>query len=327
MKEKWEGVISILLTPFKEDQELDLDAFSHLVDFNACSGVHGVVVLGSNGEFPYLTFDEKIKLIKSAVDVVNKRIQVIVGASAFGTKEAISLGLYSKSIGADALLVALPTYWKITFNEAYEHYKTLAQKVHLPIFYYHFPALTHLELKEEQYVKILSIDGIVGTKNSLLNMSYLKRLINLAKNLNSSIFTGVEFNFFESLKLGACGVMGPLANIWPQKLVQIFQSFKEGNLTKAENAQLELFHLMPLTTGIDMPPKILKTAFSILSLRPPLTRAIKAKTKMMAMFKEMLRQQGHPIKPVVRTPLQPLEEKDKEIVSNTLAKIKTLASS
>jgi 4-hydroxy-tetrahydrodipicolinate synthase len=314
---EFKGVYSVLPTPLKENQEVDIEGLRHLTEFLIKKNIHGVVCLGSNGEFPYFSFDEKKKIITTVLEQVKKRIPVLVGTSCMSTKETLELSKFAKEKGADGFLLALPTYYKPRFEEVYLHYRIISEEINLPIIYYHYPSPTHLFLTPSQIAKISEIDNVVGIKESILNLKEIKKHISLIKKKPFYFFSGTSYLFLSILKMGGSGVICPVPNIIPEIVVSLYENFNKKNLKECKILQDKIFETIPLFSKTIFSPyftgKLLnlvaKSGFSLPS----------SSSNMQAVLKETLRQLGHPISSVVRNPNTPLLEGDRENIEKIIS--------
>jgi len=135
---KLEGIFVVMLSPFKNGL-VDEDAVRHMVDHFIDQGAHGLVVLGSNGEFPLLSDEEKHKLIDITVGQANGRVPVIAGTGYMGTDQTVAMTKYARDAGADAAMIALPIYYQLDFENVKRHYQRVADEAGLPIVYYNIP--------------------------------------------------------------------------------------------------------------------------------------------------------------------------------------------
>jgi len=324
MDQKFQGVYSILPTPMKEDGSLDLNGLEAVIEHNLKGGVNGIVVLGSNGEFPYLSFEEKKQVMQVAAKATAKRAPLIIGASAMFTREVIELARLALANQADGILSVLPSYYPLSFPDILAHYKSISESVPIPVFYYHFPEASGTYIKPEEFVEILKLPGVAGAKNSYINICFIKKLMSQSQGLGKAIFTGAEFNLKKSLELGAVGSMGPLANVWPEKILELFRLTREGKNAEAARAQRDIFCLMPIMAGPALAPGVAQTLFRLVS-RPAFNWYYQASPNL-ALLKEALRQLGLPITATVRAPLPALTKKDQELVEKALARMKAVKS-
>jgi len=314
----WQGIFAILVTPLTEDDRVDEKGVRHLVDFACDQGLQGVVVLGSNGEFPYLSDEEKLRVMAAAADQARGRLPVLAGASAFGTDQAIAYARAAKAAGCDGVMAALPLYFAVTLSQVKAHVQALAQEGGLPVFFYYFPETTGLKLEPEELAEIAAIPGVPGAKLTLTNRSFLKKTIAATRPQNWAVFAGTSFLLADTLEFGGAGVFCPLPLIGPQELRGIHQAFSRGDRGQARALQDKVLRAIPIMTGMSLPPAALAAGFKLLSSRrykgPP------ARTKPgHHLVKEALRLQGHPITNRVRRPFAPVTPKESELVKKTLA--------
>jgi 4-hydroxy-tetrahydrodipicolinate synthase len=140
-----EGIFVVMLSALR-DGKIDDNAMRHMTDHFIAEGAHGLVVLGSNGENPYLSDEEKMQVIDVVTDQAAGRVPVVAGTSYMGTDQTIALTKHARDAGAAAAMIALPIYYKLDFADVKRHYERIADEVGLPIFYYNFPDATGLKL-------------------------------------------------------------------------------------------------------------------------------------------------------------------------------------
>jgi len=259
------------------------------VDFLIKSHVHGLVALGSSGEFPYLTLDEKKMVIDIVVEQTNRRVPVIICTSSVGTDEVILLSKYAKDRGADGLLINLPIYFPLTDDDVFNHYKAISKAVDLPILLYDFPYVTHLEMSLELIARLSRIENIVGIKETG-PVEKAEQILQMKKKEPFYVFTGISFVLLQILKIGGAGVICPIPCIVPREIVSIYENFKKGDMEKASKLQEKIY---PLVSMMAVP------------VQSPVV-------------KEAMRQLGHPIKPYVKSPLPRITEAQKDIVKKSL---------
>ena len=290
----WEGIYAILPSAFTRKGEIDQEAIRYSVDYLIRGGVHGVVPLGSVGEFPFLSSKDKRKIIDVVIDQVAGKVPVIVGTSCMGTDETIKLSNYAKNAGADGVMVNLPIYFQLTDEDVYNHYKLVSSEVAMPVFLYNFPETTHIDLTPEKVVKLSEIENVVGIKESINDVKQIEEVIKRVKKKPFSVFTGSAMNLLEVLKLGGAGAFDPISNIDPKTVVEIYDAFKAGNMRKA----------------VKMQNKVLGYR-SLLQL---------AGMSFHAGLKEIMRAVGHPIEPIVKRPLPPLTEEQRKLIRKRVRK-------
>jgi len=314
--ENLEGVIAILLTPLTESGEVDEPGVRHLVEACVAKGLDGVVVLGSNGEFPYLRFEEKVRVMAAAAQGAAGRIPVIAGASAWGTEEAVALSKEAKKAGCHGVMVAMPMYFKLDFKGVVKHFEAVVDQGGLPVIFYYFPEVTGLILSPRELSEIAAIDGIVGAKLTVLSRSYLKKAIEATRPLGWRAFTGTSFLFLDCLSFGGAGVTCPLALIGAEDVKGIYEAYKDGDLNRAKKLQARVRQAIPLFSGMDLSPRLLSLGFDLLTRLPSRSGTRPAATH--GLLKQALRLQGHPITNKVKPPFVEASETQKKLVQKTL---------
>ena len=229
------GSFVALVTPMLEDGVIDYDSLKHLINWHIENGTSGIVSVGTTGESSTLSVQEHLDVIRYTVKISDNRIPVIAGSGGNSTQEAIDLTLESKNLGADASLLVTPYYNKPTQEGLVLHYLAIANKVNIPQILYNVPSRTACDL-QPQSTKILSEhDNIIGIKEALDDMSRIKYLVELTKEIkNFSILSGDDPTFLESMQLGASGVISVAANIIPKSISTICKDSLSGNYHKAK---------------------------------------------------------------------------------------------
>jgi len=286
---KFEGVYPAMVTPLNKNLEIDENGLRYEVDFLIGSHVHGLVALGSSGEFPYLTVDEKKRVIDIVVEQTNGRIPVVVCTSSIGTDEVILLSRYAQERGADGIMINLPLYYPLTDEDVFNHYQAVSKAVELPILLYDFPHLTHLDMSLELISKLSYLDNVVGIKETG-PVEKAEEIIKMQKKEPFYVFTGISFVFLQILKMGGSGVICLIPCIVPREIVSIYESYKTGDVEKASQSQEKIY---PLVSMVAVP------------VQPPVV-------------KEAMRQLGHPIQSYVKSPLPQITEAQKDIVRKSL---------
>lgn len=198
---RWEGVFVIMMSAFTKEGNVDGNAMKRSADFVVERGVHGLVVLGSTGEFPYIQMKHKKRIVDVIVDHANGKVPVIVGSSAFGTEDVLELSKYAQDAGADGLMINVPIYYSLTKEGIIDHYKTIVSKIDKPILLYNFPKTTHLEMTPDIVVRLAELEKIVGIKESISDLKQIEAVVKGVKKPFST-FVGGSSLLLEVLKLG-----------------------------------------------------------------------------------------------------------------------------
>ncbi|RLE53183.1 MAG: 4-hydroxy-tetrahydrodipicolinate synthase [Candidatus Methanomethylicota archaeon] len=232
------GIFVPHVTPFKLDESIDFDALKICINYWIESGLSGLVTLGSNGEFPYLTKEEKIKLIQFVLDEVNGKIPVIVGTGAPSTKETLQLSKEAADLGADALIIVQPYYYKISEKELISHYSEILKSIDVPIILYNIPKFTGYNMGVKVVEKLVNeFSNIVGIKDSSNNIHQVSELIRTVGN-KISVLAGNADMIFTTLMLGGKGAIVAVANFIPEILVKLYSAFSRGDYDVARRMQM-----------------------------------------------------------------------------------------
>ncbi|MGA0600592.1 4-hydroxy-tetrahydrodipicolinate synthase [Caulobacter sp. KR2-114] len=167
----FKGVITALVTPFRDDGALDETAFVALVERQIEGGVHGLVPVGTTGETSTLSHDEHKRAVELCVATARGRVPVIAGAGSNSTDEAIDLVRHAKTVGAHAALVVTPYYNRPSQEGLYLHYKAINDAVELPVFVYNVPSRTSVDITNETLARLAKLPNIIGVKDATGDMT------------------------------------------------------------------------------------------------------------------------------------------------------------
>src|SRR5258705_6230949 len=196
------GSIVAIVTPMQDDGRLDFERFKSLIDFHIEQGSDGIVVVGTTGESPTVNFDEHKELIRLAVAHARGRIPIVAGTGGNSTVEAIELTQSAKNAGADACLSVVPYYNKPTQEGMYRHFRTIAEKVDIPLLLYNVPGRTVADLAGETTLRLAQIPGIVGIKDATTSIERGSELLRRAPK-TFSVYSGDEASGLALVLLGA----------------------------------------------------------------------------------------------------------------------------
>ncbi|NJE08749.1 4-hydroxy-tetrahydrodipicolinate synthase [Thermococcus sp. M39] len=236
-----EGIYVPHVTPFDDDEEINEEALRELIHYFENAKVSGFVTLGSNGEFPYLSFEEKMRVLKIVCEETN--LPVIAGVTENSTRETIRLAKEAWNLGVDALLIAPPYYFKPNEKELFAHYSAIAQSVEAPILIYNVPKFTGINIPIEVIERLVDeYSNIVGIKDSSGSIGRISELIRrLGKDM--SILAGTADLIYPALALGAHGAVIAVANVAPRLCVELYTAFLEKKYDRAKRLQLMINYL------------------------------------------------------------------------------------
>ena len=210
------GSATALITPFNDDYSVNFDLLSKLVDFQIRNNTQALIILGTTGESPTVTYEERTKIISQVVKQVNKRIPIIVGAGSNSTKTALKLSLEAESLGADGLLIVTPFYNKTSQKGLIEHYSLIANKVSLPIILYNVPSRTGVNILPSTYKILSEIQNIVATKEANGDISSVIETKSLCGD-NLEVYSGNDDQTLPIMSVGGIGVISVFSNIMPKE--------------------------------------------------------------------------------------------------------------
>lgn len=268
------GSIVALVTPLL-DGKIDLARLRALVEFHINAGTYAIVAAGTTGEAGTLSYAEKCLVIKTVVEEAAERIPVIAGTAANATQDCIELTKFAMSCGAHAALIMTPAYIKPTQEGLYQHYKAIAEAVHIPIILYNVPSRTACDLLPETVIRLATISNIIGIKEATGD---LKRLKMLLKHLDGrlDIYSGDDPTAAEWILHGAKGVISVTANVAPKLMAKLADAAWDKNkkLTKKLQAELLPLHRALFVESNPIPTKWALEQMGLIAneLRLPLTK-------------------------------------------------------
>lgn len=217
-KSKFSGMGVALITPFLKDGNIDFEALETLVEFQISNGTDYLVVMGTTGEVPTLSKDEKFAVINHVLKVNAKRVPIVVGFGGNNTNEVIQqINEFENSAEIDAILSVAPYYNKPTQNGLFQHYKAIAAISKVPLILYNVPGRTNVNLEAETTLKIASeIENIIGIKEASGNMDQIMTLLK-NKPKEFMIISGDDALTLPLILLGAQGVISVLGNAFPKQ--------------------------------------------------------------------------------------------------------------
>jgi len=258
------GIIPALITPMTEDESVDETGLRTLVDRLVDAGVHGLFVLGTNGEFISLSEEEKLRIARITVDQAKGRVPVIAGTGAYATRDVVALNRKMEDVGVDAVSVITPYFNGATQAELFTHYKQIAASTALPVMLYTIPAKAGITLTIDTVRKLADIPNIRGIKDSGGDFDRLLQLINLRRD-DFAVFTGTDSMILWTLIAGGDGAVAATTNAVPGVVMSIWNQFQAGNIPAARAAQESLRALRD-AFALGTLPVVLKTAAEMLGM-------------------------------------------------------------
>src|SRR5512136_864152 len=238
----FEGVFPAIITPFKDDQSLDLEGLRRNIEFLEGAGISGIVPCGTTGESATLSFDEHKKVIEEALNC--SKVPVIAGTGSNNTREALELTKHAADAGANAALLITPYYNKPNDRGMFEHFKTIAEKCNIPIVLYNVPKRTGIDLRPDLVAKLSKVNNITAIKEASGSLSQVSQIIEQTKDSGFTVLSGDDDITIPIMALGGSGVVSVVANVAPKKTVRMVDAMAKGDVKTARNLHFELAPLV-----------------------------------------------------------------------------------
>ena len=240
----FEGAGVALITPFKDNGEVNFEKLEELIEEQIAGGSDAVISCGTTGESSTMSHEEHLDVVRFTCKVVKHRIPVIAGTGSSSTKEAIHLSVEAQEAGADGLLLVTPYYNKATQAGLAAHYTAVADAVRIPILLYHIPGRTGVTMKPETMVNLCrQVDNIVGIKEASADFSAIAQIMNLADGC-VDLYSGNDDQIVPLLSLGGRGVISVLSNVAPRQTHDICEAYFKGDVKKSCELQLQAIPLI-----------------------------------------------------------------------------------
>lgn len=233
---KIKGIITAMVTPLSEDG-INEAATRKLVNKLINDGVHGLFVLGTNGEFYAFSEAEKLALVKIVVDEAAGRVPVFAGSGGISTEEVIKVTNQFAELGVDAVSVITPYLIKLSDEELIQHYQTIALNTNLPMILYNIPANTQLSINESVFKELIQLPQIIGIKDSSGNLENIQMYLETNDREDFSILIGSDSLILPALQMGVDGAVAATSNVLTKTDLGIYQAFLENKMERAQVLQ------------------------------------------------------------------------------------------
>ena len=271
----FEGAGVALVTPFKENGEVNYEKLEEIVEEQIAGGTDAIIACGTTGEASTMTHEEHLDVIEYICRVTKKRIPVVAGTGSNCTETAVYLSAEAEKRGADGLLLVSPYYNKATQKGLMAHFTAVADAVKIPVILYNIPGRTGVTIKPETIAALCrDVDNIVGVKEASGNFSAIATLMSLSDG-KEDLYSGNDDQIVPLLSLGGKGVISVLSNVAPRQTHDICASYFAGDVKTSAALQLKA---IPLITELfsEVNPIPVKAAMNMMGkgvgpLRMPLT--------------------------------------------------------
>ncbi|MGL6127674.1 dihydrodipicolinate synthase family protein [Chryseobacterium artocarpi] len=288
----FKGIIAYPITPFDENDTINLPLFRNMVEKLVVTGSHGIASLGSAGVMPYLSDDEKEAVTEATIQQVNGRIPTLIGVSNLTTERTVHHAQFAEKAGADAVMIIPMSYWKLTDDEIVAHYDAVAKKISIPIMAYNNPATGGVDMSPVLLKRLLEIPNVTMIKESTGD---IQRMHFLRKELGEDVafYNGSNPLALAAFAAGARGWCTAAPNLIPELNLDLYKAIEKNQLAEAQNIFYKQVELLKFIVAKGLP------------------RAVKAGLDILG------EESGH-----LRNPLKPLTEKEYEEFRKILIGIK-----
>lgn len=240
----FKGAGVAIVTPFHEDGTVNYEKFAEQVEYQIANGTDAIIVCGTTGEASTLTHEEHLDVIRYCVKQVAGRIPVIGGTGSNCTETAVYLSQEAENAGVDGILVVTPYYNKATQKGLFQHFKTIADSVSVPMILYNVPGRTGCNIAPDTVVKLCKeVKNIVGVKEASGNISQVAKIMSMADGC-VDLYSGNDDQVVPLLALGGIGVISVLSNVAPQQTHDMCAKFFEGDIAGSAKIQLDAIPLV-----------------------------------------------------------------------------------
>src|SRR6266436_7568309 len=236
------GTFTALVTPFRNG-EIDFVAFEKLLEKQIAAGINGVIAIGTSGESPTLSHEERESVIRKCVEIVKGRCTVLAGTGSYSTRDAVEATKRAESLGVNGALLVAPYYNKPSQEGLFRHFKTIADATSLPIVLYNIPGRCSVDILPETVVRLAKdCRNIVSIKEA---SGSVDRVSDLRRRLPESftILSGDDSLTLPFMAVGAAGVVSVASNLFPSQVCALIRACESGNLKAAEKLHRKLLPL------------------------------------------------------------------------------------
>jgi len=236
-------LLTAMVTPFKENGEVDYEQAKKLALALLNVGSDGLVLAATTGESPTLSWEEEMQLFTEVKSAVGERGSIVAYTGSNSTAEAVEATKSAEKIGVDACLLVVPYYNKPTQEGLYQHFKTIAQSTSLPCILYNVPGRTITSLSADTAIRLSQIDNIIGVKEASGNLGQISRIITEAGE-NLLVWSGNDNDTFHILTVGGYGVISVASHLVGKQIKEMMDNFLSGKVAEAADIHNRLLPLI-----------------------------------------------------------------------------------
>lgn len=236
---KFKKIFSALELPMYPDESLNMDSLISLIEYELSIGVEGFYCMGSSGEALLLSLDERKKALEKVLEIVNGRVPVIAHVGTIRTEDTIFLAQHAASVGADAISMIPPYYYKFSMDEIITYYEDVIRAVpDIGVIVYNIPQFTGIEFNKDNAGRLLSNERVMGIKHTSNNLYSLERMRSAYP--DKVFFNGFDEQFIGALAMGAEATIGTTVNVLAPLFIKACDLFHSGDVSQAFKVQSEI---------------------------------------------------------------------------------------
>ena len=280
----FKGTATAMVTPFAPDGGINFGAFAKMIEYQIANGTDALLVLGTTGEPPTMTDDEKLALMRFAVEQTRGRAKLIFGCGSNSTAHAVEMAEKAEELGADGLLAVTPYYNKCTQKGIVGYYRTICEASSLPVIAYNVPPRTGVNILPATAEALCEIPGMAGIKEACGNMEQICETMRRVRG-KMDVYSGDDNLNLPILAIGGAGLISVVSNIAPKECKQVYEYMAAGDLARANELEDRLLPLID-ACFTEVNPIPVKYGCDLIGLdaglpRPPLTELEDAHKKIM----------------------------------------------
>ncbi len=244
-----QGVFAALVTPMTEAEEVDHPALARFVDHLVGQDIHGVIPLGSTGEYYALSAQEREAVVRTTLGAAGGRVPVFVGANAGSTREVVAYCQQAERLGAAGVMLAAPYYSLPAADELFEHFRIVAASIDVPIMLYNYPGRTGVDMTPVLIERLAGLEHVQYVKESSGDVCRVSEIIRRCGD-RVAVFCGCDTAALESFVLGATGWVGGVVNVLPKEHVRLYDlAARRGDFPAARDLYYGLLPTLALMEG------------------------------------------------------------------------------
>lgn len=234
-------VLTAMITPFDEAGEVDLPTAQELARYLIANGSGGLVVAGTTGESPTLSFDEKLRLFEAVKEAVGDSALVLAGTSTYDTRESVELTRQAAKTGVDGVLAVTPYYSKPEQSGIFAHFQAIADAAGLPVLLYNIPSRTGRRIEISTLARLAQHPNIVAVKDAVLDIDFTSETVRVVPDL--AVYSGQDSYTWPMMAVGAVGVVSVISHLAGPQVAEMVRAAIAGDMATARRRHLDLLEL------------------------------------------------------------------------------------